>query len=155
MYATMMNTALGTLLIKANDDAVTSIHFMRDGETVPELVSNPVTDLCIQQLSEYFGGQRNRFTLPLRPQGTPFQQQVWQALQDIPYGLTCSYGDLARKIGNPRAARAIGMANNRNPIPILIPCHRVIGSKGQLTGYSGGLSQKNYLLSLEQQPLKN
>ncbi|MDF2182012.1 methylated-DNA--[protein]-cysteine S-methyltransferase [Neptuniibacter sp. CAU 1671] len=152
MYAAMMNTALGTLLIKANEDAITTIHFMHDGEAVPELVSNALTDLCILQLGEYLNGQRNQFSVPIKPTGTLFQQRVWKALQEIPYGNTCSYGDIARKLGNPRAARAIGMANNRNPIPIVIPCHRVVGRNGQLTGYSGGLPQKNYLLNLERKP---
>ena len=149
MYAAIMNTALGALLIKANSSAITSIHFLQDNETVPELLSNGHINQCITELSEYFAGKRSRFDVPLAPNGTPFQQSVWGALSDIPYGKTCSYGEIAQKIGNPKAARAIGMANNRNPIPIIIPCHRVLGSNGHLTGYAGGLENKSYLLNLE------
>ncbi|WP_299183163.1 methylated-DNA--[protein]-cysteine S-methyltransferase [uncultured Neptuniibacter sp.] len=149
MYAAIMNTALGSLLIKANDRAVTSIHFLRDNETIPELLDNELTDQCIIELGEYFSGIRVKFSVPLAPNGTQFQQSVWQTLKEIPYGKTCSYGEIAKKLGNPKAARAIGMANNRNPIPIIIPCHRVLGSNGSLTGYAGGLDNKSYLLNLE------
>ncbi|WP_286239347.1 methylated-DNA--[protein]-cysteine S-methyltransferase [Neptuniibacter halophilus] len=152
MYAAIMNTALGSLLIKANDSAVTSIHFLRDDETLPELLGNPLIDQCISELGEYFSGRRVDFDIPLAPDGTHFQQSVWRALREIPYGKTCSYGEIARKLGKPRAARAIGMANNRNPIPIIIPCHRVLGSNGSLTGYAGGLENKSYLLNLEKRP---
>ena len=101
------------------------------------------------QLSEYFAGTRQEFTLPLSPKGTPFQQKVWAALQTIPYGQTRSYGEIARQIGSPKAARAVGMANHHNPIAILIPCHRVVGQNGALTGYAGGLERKKALLQLE------
>lgn len=150
MYAAIMNTALGALLIKANERAVTSIHFLKDNETVPELLDNHLTVQCIVELGEYFSGIRVSFDVPLAPDGTIFQQKVWKALKEIPYGKTSSYGEIARKIGNPKAARAIGMANNRNPIPIIIPCHRVVGSNGHLTGYAGGLDNKDFLLTLEQ-----
>ncbi|WP_415903245.1 methylated-DNA--[protein]-cysteine S-methyltransferase [Neptuniibacter sp. QD29_5] len=153
MYAAIMNTALGSLLIKANNSAITSIHFLKDNETVPELLGNALTNQCVSELSEYFAGKRVRFDVPLAPNGTKFQQSVWNALNDIPYGKTCSYGDVAKKIGKPKAARAIGMANNRNPIPIIIPCHRVLGSNGNLTGYAGGLENKSYLLNLETKDL--
>ncbi|WP_415885195.1 methylated-DNA--[protein]-cysteine S-methyltransferase [Neptuniibacter sp. QD72_48] len=153
MYAAIMNTALGSLLIKANNSAITSIHFLQDNETVPELLGNALTNQCVSELSEYFAGKRVRFDVPLAPNGTKFQQSVWNALNDIPYGKTCSYGEVAKKIGNPKAARAIGMANNRNPIPIIIPCHRVLGSNGNLTGYAGGLENKSYLLNLETKDL--
>jgi len=153
MYAAIMNTALGSLLIKANNSAITSIHFLQDNETVPELLGNALTNQCVSELSEYFAGKRNRFDVPLAPNGTKFQQSVWSALSDIPYGKTCSYGEVAKKLGNPKAARAIGMANNRNPIPIIIPCHRVLGSNGNLTGYAGGLENKSYLLNLETKDL--
>ena len=102
-----------------------------------------------QQLAEYFAGQRQAFDLPLRMQGTPFQQKVWAALREIPYGETRSYGQIAAQVGNPKAGRAVGMANNRNPIAIIVPCHRVIGANGSLTGYAGGLSVKQELLALE------
>lgn len=101
------------------------------------------------QLAEYFAGTRQTFDVPLDPVGTPFQQRVWLALREIPYGVTISYGTLANRIGNPRAVRAVGLANGRNPISIIVPCHRVIGASGQLTGYGGGLDRKRYLLELE------
>lgn len=104
-----------------------------------------------RQLQAYFAGELRHFELPLAPQGTAFQQRVWQALTTIPYGQTCSYGDIARQIEQPKASRAVGAANGRNPIPIIIPCHRVIGSTGKLTGFGGGLAAKEILLALEQQ----
>ncbi len=102
-----------------------------------------------RQLEAYFRGERKRFDLPLAPRGTPFQRQVWQALGDIPYGEVVSYQDIARAIGNPKAVRAVGGANGRNPIPILVPCHRVIGRDGSLTGFGGGLETKRRLIELE------
>ena len=102
-----------------------------------------------RQLREYFAGQRRSFQLPLAPQGTPFQQQVWQALAEIPYGETRTYGEIAEAIGRKGASRAVGAANHRNPLPIFIPCHRVIGANGSLTGYAGGLETKRFLLALE------
>ncbi|WP_329743036.1 methylated-DNA--[protein]-cysteine S-methyltransferase [Dyella sp. A6] len=101
------------------------------------------------QLEAYFAGQRQMFDLPLHPLGTPFQLEVWQALAGIPYGATLSYGELARRIGQPQAVRAVGAANGRNPLPIVLPCHRVIGSDGSLTGFGGGLPTKRFLLALE------
>ncbi len=101
------------------------------------------------QLEQYFAGDRQQFELPLHPLGTPFQLTVWQALAQIPYGETTSYGELAQRIGQARAVRAVGAANGRNPLPIVLPCHRVIGSNGQLTGFGGGLPTKRFLLSLE------
>ena len=108
----------------------------------------------IRQLKAYFAGDLEDFDLPLAPMGTPFQQSVWKRLCDIPYGKTISYGELARRVGNPKASRAVGLANGSNPIPIIIPCHRVIGSNGKLTGYGGGLPIKEKLLSLEKRQLK-
>lgn len=105
---------------------------------------------AIKQLSEYFEGKRKSFDLPLRPKGTEFQRKVWAALTEIPYGQVCSYQDIAVKIGNPKAVRAVGGANNKNPIMIIIPCHRVIGKDGSLIGYAGGLHVKEYLLRSEQ-----
>lgn len=101
------------------------------------------------QLEEYFAGTRQTFALPLRPHGTPFQLAVWQELARIPYGTTISYGDLARRLGQPQAMRAVGAANGRNPLPLVLPCHRVIGSNGSLTGFGGGLPTKRYLLAME------
>lgn len=104
-----------------------------------------------QQLAAYFAGERQEFNIALAPEGTQFQQSVWKALTTIPYGKTCSYGDIAHQIGKPKASRAVGAANGKNPIPIIIPCHRVIGSTGKLTGFGGGLEAKETLLGLEQQ----
>ncbi|MCH5265858.1 MAG: methylated-DNA--[protein]-cysteine S-methyltransferase [Lachnospiraceae bacterium] len=104
-----------------------------------------------QELEEYFAGKRKVFSVPLSVHGTEFQERVWKELQKIPYGTTCSYGQLAAAIGKPKACRAVGMANNRNPLPIFIPCHRVIGSNGKLVGYGGGLDIKEKLLKLEQE----
>lgn len=105
---------------------------------------------AIAQLDEYFDGSRTEFILPLHLEGTPFQQTVWNALRDIPYGETISYGQLAERIGRPTAARAVGLANGKNPIGVIVPCHRVIGSTGSLTGYGGGLERKQHLLAHEQ-----
>jgi O-6-methylguanine DNA methyltransferase len=104
---------------------------------------------CVKQLEEYFAGARREFTMPLDLRGTEFQKRCWQALVEIPYGRTCTYADVARAVGKPRAFRAVGLANNRNPVAIVVPCHRVIGSDGSLTGYGGGLDVKEVLLRLE------
>jgi methylated-DNA-[protein]-cysteine S-methyltransferase len=104
------------------------------------------------QLSAYFAGQLTEFDLPLSPAGTDFQRQVWTGLQAIPYGKTVSYAELARRVGRPSASRAVGLANGRNPIAIVVPCHRVIGADGSLTGYGGGLDRKRFLLALERGP---
>lgn len=114
--------------------------WQRDDQAAPE---------ARQQLAEYFAGLRQRFELPLDLHGTDFQRQVWQALQSVNYGETCSYGDLATRIGKPKAVRALGAANGRNPVPIIVPCHRVIGANGKLTGYFGGEQIKAQLLALE------
>lgn len=107
----------------------------------------------LRQLQQYFAGDRQEFDLRISPQGTPFQERVWQELCKIPYGETASYGAIAEQIGNPKACRAVGMANSKNPIPIIIPCHRIIGKDGSLTGFGGGLAVKKHLLDLEQQSL--
>ncbi|WP_016699990.1 methylated-DNA--[protein]-cysteine S-methyltransferase [Actinoalloteichus spitiensis] len=106
-------------------------------------------DEAARQLAEYFAGERTDFDLPLAPHGTPFQKQVWAQLRDIPYGETVSYGDLAARMGRPSASRAVGLANGRNPISVIVPCHRVVGSTGSLTGYAGGVERKRTLLDLE------
>jgi methylated-DNA-[protein]-cysteine S-methyltransferase len=104
---------------------------------------------AIEQLEGYFAGERREFTLPLQPRGTPFQERVWSALRQVPFGATISYGELARRIGQPAAARAVGAANGANPLPIVVPCHRVIGADQTLTGFGGGLATKRYLLAHE------
>ncbi len=111
----------------------------------------PVLRRTQKELEEYFSGERTRFTIPLAPKGTSFQQTVWQALLEIPYGETRTYRQIAERIGNPKACRAVGLANSRNPIWILVPCHRVIGKNGSLTGYAGGLDKKHFLLELERE----
>lgn len=113
---------------------------------------NPVLAEARRQLDAYFSGQRTAFDLPLDPEGTPFQQRVWQALRDIPFGETRSYGAIARAIGQPNAVRAVGAANGRNPISIVVPCHRVIGSDGSMTGFGGGIANKRWLLAHEAAP---
>lgn len=114
-----------------------------------ECRETPLLSLVKEQLSEYFAGKRTAFTVPLAPAGTDFQKQIWQELLKIPYGETRTYGQIAASAGNPKASRAVGMANHDNPIMILIPCHRVIGSDGKLTGYAGGVEKKEFLLELE------
>ena len=113
------------------------------------LEETPVLKHAVEELTAYFAGAFQAFSIPLSPRGTAFQQAVWQALMDIPYGQTATYGEIAARIGNPKACRAVGMANNRNPLPIVIPCHRVIGGSGKLVGYGGGLPVKEWLLKLE------
>jgi len=126
---------------------------VRLGERIPESTSghqpHPVLVQTERQLNEYFAGRRKEFSLPLDIRGTPFQKHVWEALLAIPFGETRSYGQLAKQLGNPRATRAVGAANGRNPIPIIVPCHRVIGSSGRLTGFGGGLETKALLLGIE------
>lgn len=151
-----LETPIGRLLLVSHGDALVEIGFPSGAAAhAPDPAwsrgDNAVLAQTRQQLREYFAGTRTGFDLPLRPAGTPFQQQVWQALQQIPYGETCSYGDLARAIGRPTASRAVGAANGRNPLPIVIPCHRVIGTGGALVGFGGGLPTKAQLLALEQQ----
>ena len=137
--------------IAEEDGAICNVFFGKG--KVPagfEKTETPLIKKAAAQLAEYFNGKRKAFNLPLAPKGTDFQVAVWKALQTIPYGETCSYGELAALIKNPKACRAVGMANNRNPIVIIIPCHRVIGHDGSLTGYGGGLPLKHQLLELEQ-----
>lgn len=114
-----------------------------------EVMETPLLKEARQQFEAYFTGSLRQFDLPIAPQGTPFQLEVWRLLQEIPWGQTITYGELARRVGNPQASRAVGMANGRNPLPVIIPCHRVVGSGGKLTGYTGGLHVKVKLLQLE------
>lgn len=148
------NTPLGRIGIAESDNAITDVYFDEEinGKDI-EIKETPILKEAGRQLTEYFEGTRKNFDLPLAPLGTEFQQNAWKALQEIPYGETRSYGDMAKNIGNPKACRAIGMANNRNPIAIIIPCHRVIGANGKLIGYGGGLHIKAYLLKLEKENL--
>lgn len=140
---------LGVLEITESDQKIISVLFLDSDPALPA-EQTPVLNNCIQQLDQYFNHQRQVFDLPLAPQGTSFQKQVWEKLLEIPYGRTSSYLEIARRIGNPKAIRAVGNANGRNPIVIIIPCHRVIGASGKLIGYGGGLWRKKWLLQHEQ-----
>lgn len=144
-----IDSPLGFIEIRANDAAITSLAFVKK-KSCDELPTHPILKKCAKQLAEYFSGKRRDFDLPLELNGTDFQKRVWQALLKVPYGKTASYGDIAKKIRNPKSSRAVGMANNRNNIAIVIPCHRVIGGNGKLVGYAGGLEKKQWLLGLEQ-----
>ncbi len=151
---TTIDTPLGKMTIQANDEGLLGAWFETQ-TTQPEALgrhdgSLPALREAEKQLTEYFSGQRCEFSLPLAAKGTPFQMQVWHALTTIPYGETWSYQDLADAIGNPKAVRAVGLANGKNPISIIVPCHRVIGKNGKLTGYAGGVERKEKLLKLEQ-----
>lgn len=147
-YEKRIDSPIGTLTLNSDGDAVTAGRF---GDQWEGGASCPVLEQAAVQLREYFDGRRCSFSVPLRPMGTEFQRRVWEALQSIPYGETMSYADIAYKIGKPTACRAVGGANNRNPLPIFIPCHRVIGKDGRLVGYYGGLSAKEILLALERE----
>jgi methylated-DNA-[protein]-cysteine S-methyltransferase len=154
MRYSYLDTPIGVLLIVGDDDAVRRIEFPRNGKPGrPEAdwqeSARGAVGEAIRQLREYFAGRRSEFELPLAPEGTEFQRTVWNRLREIPYGETISYGELAKRVGNPKASRAVGAANGQNPIPIVIPCHRVIGSNGKLTGFGGGLPVKEALLALE------
>lgn len=142
-----VKTPIGWLQIHATDTAITALDF--DAEPRTPVHPNALTDQCKQQLTEYFAGRRQDFDLPLAGQGTAFQKSVWQALTRIPYGTTCCYMDIATAIGDRKAVRAVGAANGRNPIPIIVPCHRVIGRDGSLIGFGGGLDKKEWLLKHE------
>jgi methylated-DNA-[protein]-cysteine S-methyltransferase len=151
---TAFDSPVGTITLVAEGGALTGL-YMTDHRHWPGIEAEAARDDAAfapvrAQLEEYFAGERTVFDLELDLAGTPFQRRVWRALQDIPYGETISYGELARRIGNPSAVRAVGLANGRNPVSIVVPCHRVIGSDGSLTGYGGGLPRKRYLLELEQ-----
>lgn len=145
-----LDTPLGTMTLVADGDGLACVHLPHHAPAPERDRDRAVLRAARAQLTEYFAGQRTRFALPLCPRGTPFQHEVWRLLQDIPFGTTTSYGALARAIGRPSASRAVGAANGRNPIAIIVPCHRVIGADGSLTGYAGGLPAKRWLLAHEQ-----
>lgn len=137
-----------SLYLVATETHLINIQFTQPQKAL--LQTTELLSMATIQLDEYFQGKRTTFSLPFKLTGTPFQLVVWKELQNIPYGQTTSYKEIAQKINKPKACRAVGMANNKNPLPIIIPCHRVIGSNGKLIGYAGGLKLKNYLLELEQ-----
>ncbi len=155
---TRMESPVGPLLLVADDGGLRRIEFVngRKPVQVDPQWHDDAERLCdtVRQLRAYFAGVLETFDLALAPEGTPFQLAVWNRLCEIPFGETISYGELARRLGNPKASRAVGLANGSNPIPIVIPCHRVIGSNGKLTGYGGGLPIKEKLLALERRQLR-
>ena len=144
----IVGSPLGPIAIEASGDAVAAIRFLERG--APSTASpRGVLAEAAAQLAAYFSGRLRRFDLPLAPAGTPFQLQVWDVLRAIPYGVTWTYGQTAARLGRPKSSRAVGAANGANPIPIVLPCHRVIGADGGLTGYGGGVERKRALLDLE------
>lgn len=168
LYRTAMPSPIGPLTIVANDHAVVAIMWDTESDQHEPDAKNPVErvigeqqlvnaelgehgvlDLARSQLTEYFAGSRTEFDLPLEPSGSEFQRQAWQALRQIPFGETLSYGEQAASLGDKKMARAVGAANGKNPIPIVVPCHRVVGSTGHLTGFAGGLNVKAWLLDHE------
>lgn len=156
MYYCYLDTVVGRLLLTGNKK-LEGLHFP-EGKTRMEpkkdwMESPEKFTEVIRQLKTYFAGKQKKFDLELNPMGTDFQKKVWEQLVKIPYGQTISYGELAKRVGNPKASRAVGMANGKNPISIIIPCHRVIGKNGSLTGFGGGIDVKRFLLDLEQDSL--
>ncbi|MBB3112616.1 O-6-methylguanine DNA methyltransferase [Paenibacillus phyllosphaerae] len=165
IYWDEMDSPIGPLVLAATDDGLCHVDFGRFADQSAPLTawakryrgpaewSNAPTQLHIaearRQLGEFFAGERQAFELPLDLWGTDFQKKVWKALTEVPFGQVCSYKDIAEAIGQPKAVRAVGGANNRNPIPVIVPCHRIIGASGALVGYGGGLPIKTYLLQLE------
>jgi methylated-DNA-[protein]-cysteine S-methyltransferase len=159
-HTTTIDSPVGELRIIASErglrailwgaEDVARIAAIDDGDLVEE--RTPLLDEAVRQLQEYFAGTRRDFDLPLDPAGTPFQQSAWNVLRTIPYGKTMSYGEQARRLGDPNKARAVGAANGKNPLSIVVPCHRVIGSSGELTGFAAGIDVKSWLLDHERQP---
>jgi methylated-DNA-[protein]-cysteine S-methyltransferase len=152
MISAIHDSPVGPLTLKSNGKALTHCEFENPRYASPDapLGDDAIIAKARKQLDQYFAGKLRAFDLPLAPEGTEFQQRVWAALLKIPYGVTRSYGQQATLIGSPKAVRAVGLANGRNPIAIIVPCHRVIGANGSLTGYGGGMPRKQLLLDLEQ-----
>jgi methylated-DNA-[protein]-cysteine S-methyltransferase len=148
-YSGTYNSPVGLLSIAANDLGVCSISFAEESSIGPIRPIGPIVEQCTTELHEYFEGKRQTFSIPLAPRGTPFEESVWMALLTVGYGATCSYLDITRRLSNPKAIRAVGRANGSNPVGIVIPCHRIVGSDGSLTGYAGGLWRKRWLLDHE------
>lgn len=154
---TVVDSPLGELTVVAEDGALTGVYFPDHRRRPAPETFGPRTDEGFEgfeevrrQLGEYFAGRRDRFDLPLAPKGDEFHQRVWKLLAEIPFGETRSYGELARQLGNASLAQAVGAANGRNPLSVIVPCHRVVGADGNLTGYAGGLDRKRFLLELEE-----
>ncbi|WP_053976449.1 methylated-DNA--[protein]-cysteine S-methyltransferase [Mangrovimonas xylaniphaga] len=148
METCIINTPLGFAKISGDQDGITSVTVLDSDETLTDIIPEALED-CVYQLQEYFDGKRQQFNLSLNPEGTEFQKTVWNTLATIPFGKTTSYLELSKQLGDIKAIRAVANANGKNPIWIIIPCHRVIGSDGSLTGYAGGLHRKQWLLEHE------
>ena len=148
MNRLVFDTPVGQMALEEDEGALTAL-YLPNSPMPPAGEETPLLCRGREELLEYLAGKRRDFDLPLAPKGTSFQQRVWSALGDIPYGRTITYGELARRVGCPGGSRAVGQANHRNPLPILLPCHRVVGANGTLTGYGGGLALKQWLLRLE------
>ncbi len=155
MYCASLDTPVGMLQMFADHQSLYRIVFpgcvadMSRADSAPK--DHPLLNRAARQLMEYFNGSRHLFDLPLAPRGTPFQLAVWEEMQQIPYGKIRSYGEIASSLGNPNKARAVGGAANKNPLPIVTPCHRVMGASGSLTGFAGGIETKQFLLNLEKE----
>ncbi len=150
MKEVVIDSPLGRLKLTAGPKALLKVSFTNKSITdKSNAVKNDILDQTVRQLEEYFAGERTTFDLPLSPAGTQFQQKVWRILRDIPFGQTTTYGNISEKLGDSNAVRAVGTANGQNPIPIIIPCHRVLGSGQKMTGYSGGIDRKRWLLKHE------
>jgi len=151
-FTSYFNSPIGTIKLTADENAIVSLSFISEEKSkIEKARTNKIITECKKQLKEYFAGKRKKFDVPLKLDGTEFQKKVWKQLLKIPYGKTASYGEIARKIKDPKAARAVGGANNKNKIAIIIPCHRVIGADGSLTGYAGGMDIKQWLLDHERE----
>ena len=152
MNRIVLDTPAGQMALECEGEVLTALYLpCRPME--PAGSSTPLLERSREELLEYFGGKRRNFDLPLAPKGTPFQRMVWKTLAEIPYGTVISYKELARRVDRPKGFQAVGQANGRNPLPIFLPCHRVVGADGSLTGYAGGLELKRYLLELERNHL--
>jgi len=144
----VIDSPVGIITLLASEEAITGLYFGDTKNEIP-LGDSPVLDLCEKELAAYFKGELQHFTVPVIAEGTDFRKKVWEILRRIPYGETASYKDIALSLGSPKSVRAVGGANHNNPISIIVPCHRVIGASGSLTGYGGGLEAKQWLLELE------
>lgn len=151
MYVAYYDSPIGLIAVGGTETAVATLYFVEQRQ--PDAVATPYLDEAVRQLEQYFAQTRREFSLNLAPQGTDFQQTVWQQLLTVPYGHTVTYSDIANALHHPKAVRAVGAANGQNPISVIIPCHRIIGSNGKLTGYGGGLWRKEWLLRHEGQLL--
>jgi len=149
LYRGYLDSPIGRVEIAATEEEVVRVEFIEDKKPIVAPATSPALAAAVRQLDEYFRGRRRVFELMLRLDGTAFQTRVWQALLDVGFGETASYGEIARAIGRPKSTRAVGAANGRNPISIIVPCHRIIGNSGALTGYGGGLWRKEWLLRHE------